>query len=91
MITNPVHIANLELRHRRRFRALAKYHYNAGQEVVAHTQREDIWNLHKKDQYKVADDPRPFYPGIDKITLPYKVSNQPIYRKVEKKWGHFGQ
>ena len=90
MIVNPRMISDLELRHRRRFRALAKYHYNAGHEVVEHTQREDVWNLHKKDHYRLPDDPRPFYPGIDKLNLPHTVENILLYRKNQKKIGRFG-
>ena len=91
MITSPLLLKNLELKYRRRFRALAKYHYNAGMEVIKHTQRTDVWNLHRKDFYNLPKDPRPFYPGIDEVKLPHAVANMLIYRKDQKKFGRFNR
>lgn len=82
-------IKQLELKHLRRFRALAKYHYNAGHEVHEHHERDDTWNMHAKDNYRLEDDPRPFYPGIDKVDKPVYLNRFFRYKKREK-IGHFG-
>lgn len=78
-----------ELLYRKRFRALAKYHYNAGHDVVEHHEREDTWNMHKKELYRVPQDSRPFYLGLDKLPLPQVVTKMNIFRN-KKKIGHFG-
>jgi hypothetical protein len=80
-----------ELKYRRRFRAVAKEEYDAGYEIMPHSEREDYWNLDKKEQYRLPDEKEPFYPGIDKIELSYKIENRLRWRKGRVKCGHFGQ
>ena len=92
MIVSKQIIKDMELKHRRRFRALAKYHYNAGYEVQEHHEREDTWNMHQKERYRLPETPqKPFYPGIDKVNLPYHVANMLRFTKDVKKAGHFNQ
>ncbi|KPM04192.1 39S ribosomal protein L54, mitochondrial-like protein [Sarcoptes scabiei] len=81
-----------ELRERRKFRALAKFHYNAGNEIVKHHERMDTWNLHLKEKFKLADDPKPYYPGLDCLDL----KSYKFYQKKDKNFvpkiraNHFG-
>lgn len=86
-MVDPHKIDLLELKHRRRFRALAKYHYNAGHDIIEHHERDDIWNMHLKDRYYIEPDSKKFYPGID-------TKNPQEKRKFNfirhKKIGHFG-
>lgn len=79
-----------ELRYRRRFRALAKHEYDAGYEIMPHHEREDISNMDKKEKYKLPDEDKPFYPGIDSVGLDYQMENRLIFRKNRKKCGRFG-
>lgn len=91
MVVDKLLTKNAELQYRRRFRALAKYHYNAGHEIVEHTEREDIDNMHQKERYRLAEDTEnPLYPGIDKVRLPYTLRHQLLYRKDRPKIGRFG-
>jgi len=79
-----------ELRYRRRFRALAKYDADAGYDIMPFHEREDYWNLDKKEQYKLPDEKEPFYPGIDTVELSHRIDNRLRFRKDLKKCGHFG-
>ena len=90
MIVNKKIIKDMELKYRRRFRALAKYHYNAGHDIEEHHERLDVENLHMKDRYKLPDTPeKPFYPGIDKLNLPSYLTETHRF-KERKELGHFG-
>lgn len=84
-------LKDMEYKHRLRFRALAKYHYNAGSEVIEHTERQDEWNMHKKEKYRLPQDSKPFYPSIDQVELPYRVSKNLYFRKNVVKLGNFGK
>lgn len=90
MIVSEVMINNLKIHYRRRFRALAKYHYNAGHDIVEHHEREDIWNMHAKEALRLPEKSEPFYPGVDEVQLPYEVRQMNLFRN-DKKIGHFGQ
>lgn len=90
MVVSERMIKNLEVRYRRRFRALAKYHYNAGHEIVEHHEREDIWNMHEKEALRLPESSTPFYPGIDQLDLPQSIKKMSLFRK-RNKVGHFGQ
>lgn len=90
MIINNRMVKDMELKYRRRFRALAKYHYNAGYDIIEHHERDDVWNMHMKERYTLPNTPeKHFYPGIDKVNLPVSVSKQLRFRKYPKV-GHFG-
>ncbi|OTF83783.1 39S ribosomal protein L54, mitochondrial-like protein [Euroglyphus maynei] len=83
-------VERMELKYRRRFRALAKYHYNAGYDMVKHHERDDVWNMHLKDRYYLPDEPeKKFYPGIDNINF-NKDSIASKYTKKIIRAGHFG-
>ena len=79
-----------ELRWRRRFRALAYKHFDAGYEIVEHTEREDLWNVEKKERFREPEEKEPFYPGIDKVDLPYEVTANRLSLRHTKRIGRFG-
>ncbi|XP_027197076.2 mitochondrial ribosomal protein L54 [Dermatophagoides pteronyssinus] len=91
MNLNPTYIERMELKYRRRFRALAKYHFNAGYDMIKHHERDDIWNMHLKDRYYLPDEPeKKLYPGMDNIHF----KNGSIATKLMQKYkraGHFGK
>lgn len=89
MIVSEVMIKKMQIQYRRRFRALAKYHYNAGHDILEHHEREDIWNLHAKEELRLPEKSEPFYPGIDQVDLPYNARKMSLFRN-DKKVGHFG-
>lgn len=78
-----------ELRWRRRFRALAYKHFDAGYEILEHTEREDYWNLDKKERFREPEEKEPFYPGIDKVDLPHAVSANRLTLRPTIRVGHF--
>lgn len=91
MNLNPIDVEKMELKYLRRFRALAKYHFTAGYDMVEHHERDDIWNMHLKDRYYIPDEPeKKFYPGIDNINL-NKASIASKYTKKIIRAGHFGK
>ncbi|CAG2115045.1 unnamed protein product [Medioppia subpectinata] len=79
-----------ELRYRRRFRALAHKEFDAGYEVVAHSEREDYWDLEAKERFREPDEPKPFYPGVDTVEMPHEVAANRLRLRDTKKCGHYG-
>ncbi|KAJ6217264.1 hypothetical protein RDWZM_008421 [Blomia tropicalis] len=88
MIVNKQMIKEMELKYRRRFRGLAKYHFNAGHEIVEHHEREDVWNMHEKERYRLPEiEGKPFYPKIDQVP---EMAGTRNHLKTLKKIGRYG-
>ncbi|XP_054163184.1 uncharacterized protein LOC128961012 [Oppia nitens] len=86
-------IQSEKLRYRRRFRALTWKYFDAGYDVIEHSEREDHWNMELKDRFREPDEKETFYPGIDSVTIPHEVSaNRLAVRdpNTYQKAGHFG-
>ncbi|CAG2171228.1 unnamed protein product [Oppiella nova] len=79
-----------ELRYRRRFRALAHKEFDAGYDVVKHSEREDYWDLAAKERFREPDETQKFYPGIDSVDIPHQVATTRLWIRKTKKCGHFG-
>jgi hypothetical protein len=82
-----------ELRWRRRFRAIQHKEFDAGYEIMEQPEREDVENVDKKERFRIPEEPdNPYYPGIDKIEVPYQVAaNRLRFTKTSlKKAGRFG-